>query len=214
MTMKVLPRYRTWESGVGCAEHQDPECLCDVIVTEPAPILVRAPHKHHAMIMDELDDDKVSARNIHEFASILLGLHKLEVALEGWFDSPTSRPIWDSIPEDVAMALKMHARADTPVEIAMMETEGLGLVPLAQRALRQAYTVMAASQRAHERRRGTTARAVAVPTKHAARKAEAKSSDAKRPPLSDEELEKLRETKRQWERDRKARYRAKLTQVQ
>lgn len=33
-----LLRYDTYETGVGCADHGDPECLCDVHVTEPVQV--------------------------------------------------------------------------------------------------------------------------------------------------------------------------------
>lgn len=151
--MKVLPRYRTWESGVGCVEHNDPSCLCDVVVHQPAPVLATE-HKFHKLALHELDDDVVSERNLHEFFSIVLGLHQLEQALHG-MDSPVRRKSWQALPEYVRAALHHHARADSHWDIASMELDGLELAPTQLAKLKYDYQNVAGGIR-HRRTVGRT----------------------------------------------------------
>lgn len=151
--MKVLPRYRTWETGVGCADHDDPTCLCDVVVHQPAPMLATE-HKFHKLVLHELDDDVVSERNLHEFFSVVLGLHQLEQALHG-MDVPVRRKSWQVLPENVRIALHHHARADSHWDIASMELEGID-IPSAQLAkLKYDYQNVAGGIR-DKRRKGRT----------------------------------------------------------
>jgi hypothetical protein len=154
--MKALPRHRPYESGVGCAEHNDPTCLCDVVLGEPVAILTETRHRFWDMALHELDDDVVSSRNLYDAASIVLGLHKLELMLVNARDQPTTRPIWKQLPPEVLAALKNHARADTPKHIAMQELDGLEFTPAQISQATKAYVSMASIQRYNDRERGVT----------------------------------------------------------
>lgn len=147
--MKVLPRYRTWETGVGCADHADPTCLCDVVVREVAPVLPTE-HKFHNIALNELGDDTVSSRNCHQFFSVVLGLFELEQALHG-MDVPVTRASWQALPEHVRKALHHHARADSHWDFASMELEGLELAPNQLAKLKYDYQNVAGGIRAKRR---------------------------------------------------------------
>ena len=151
--MKVLPRYRPAPSGVGCAVHGDPECLCDVVVGTPVPI-IRTGHKFHNIVLHELNDDTVSDRNLHEFFSIVLGLFELEKALAAQ-DAPVRRESFVQLPENVMQALHNHARADTVWALASLELEGLELSESTISKIRHDYTQIAGGIRARRRNRGT-----------------------------------------------------------
>ena len=161
--MKVLPRYRPAPSGVGCAVHDDPECLCDVVVGTPVPI-IRTGHKFHNIVLHELDDDTVSERNLHEFFSIVLGLFELEKALVAQ-QAPIQRESFTKLPENVMRALHNHARADTVWALASLELEGLNLTSSQVAKIRGDYTNIAGGIRRKRRERGTpTPRPVAEVT--------------------------------------------------
>jgi hypothetical protein len=145
--MKVLPRYRTWETGVGCAAHGDPTCLCDVVIGEPAPI-IKTEHKFHNIALNELGDDVVSERNLHEFFTIVLGLFELESHLAG-ADRAITR--WGQLPRPVATALHHHAKADSPWTIAMIELEDIEMTPAQLKKLRHEYVQVAAVLRCRKR---------------------------------------------------------------
>lgn len=71
MNLGMLPRCTFTETGVGCAVHGDPTCLCDVVVGTPTPI-----DTHHGLTFGTLAVKavgKLSAETFHEFASVLLG---------------------------------------------------------------------------------------------------------------------------------------------
>lgn len=155
MTMKVLPRYPFRESKVGCADHGSPDCLCDVHVTSVTPILTHIPHKYHAEALKELDDDTVSSRNIYEFFQIVLGMEKLERALDG-ANPPRSygSDAWANVPEQVIENLLMHARVDTPKQLAMIELEGLDLPAAQVKAIGRKYVDIQSNHRAKDRARG------------------------------------------------------------
>ncbi len=149
--MKVLPRYRTWETGVGCADHADPTCLCDVVlVGSPAPIITTE-HKFHNIALNELNDDTVSSRNCHQFFSVVLGLFELEQALHG-MDVPVTRASWQTLPQSVRAALHHHARADSHWDIASMELDGLELAPNQLAKLKYDYQNVAGGIRAKRRK--------------------------------------------------------------
>lgn len=151
--MKVLPRYRPAPSGVGCAVHADPDCLCDVVIGTPVPI-IRTGHKFHNIVLHELGDDMVSERNLHEFSSIVLGLFELEKALAAQ-QAPVKRKSFTALPENVMHALHNHARADTVWALASLELEGLGLSEATIGKIRADYVNMAGGIRAKRRLRGT-----------------------------------------------------------
>ncbi len=155
--MKVLPRYRTWESGVGCAAHEDPTCLCDVVIGEPAPI-IRTEHKFHNIALNELNDDTVSSRNCYQFFSVVLGLFELEQALHG-MDVPVTRASWQALPGAVRTALHHHARADSHWDIASMELDGLDISDTQLAKLKYDYQNVAGGIRAKRRKGPPKARA-------------------------------------------------------
>jgi hypothetical protein len=194
--MKVLPRYRFHESGVGCAEHSDPTCLCDVVVVKPVQILNRASHRFWGRALDELGDDVVSDRNLHEAASIVLGLHKLERALQRASDQPMSKPVWQALPAAVVEALRNHARVDSPKHIALMELDGLGLDAETQRQVSAAYVNLAAVQRAHDRRRGD--RIPEYVTKYELLLKKSESQQRKRAKRTPEQREALLARRKRW----------------
>ncbi len=74
-----MPRYTfrapTEWLGCGTPGHFD-SCLCDVIVTNPAPIFVGQRLMFGDLALKEIDADRVSERNIVEFASVLLGCYE------------------------------------------------------------------------------------------------------------------------------------------
>jgi hypothetical protein len=81
-TTTALPAYRFYHTNKGCEQHADPECLCDVIVTNPAPI-----SKNRLVFGDmalESVGGKLTAANFDRFARTLLGCadayHELEAA--------------------------------------------------------------------------------------------------------------------------------------
>jgi hypothetical protein len=148
--MKVLPRYRTWETGVGCAEHGDPTCLCDVVIQKAAPVLPTE-HKFHNIALNELDDDTVSSRNCHQFFSVVLGLFELEQALRG-MDVPVTRTSWQALPQSVRTALHHHARADSHWDIASMELDGLDISDTQLAKLKYDYQNVAGGIRRNRRK--------------------------------------------------------------
>lgn len=46
-------RYRFAETGVGCAEHADPTCLCDVVITQPVAVSSETLHYEFAPLIEE-----------------------------------------------------------------------------------------------------------------------------------------------------------------
>lgn len=108
--MNVLPRYHPTPPNkpAGCAAHDNPDCLCDVVVTSPAPIY-RGEHKYHQMALDELDDYGVNERNIYEFMQIVLALHSAEqmMALE---DRAMTNKFMTQFPQEIQDALQVHLR--------------------------------------------------------------------------------------------------------
>lgn len=85
--MRVLPRY-VFMSGEMCP-HGLPDCLCDVIVDRPVKIATDVEHLFHQLALDELDDYKVSAKNVVEFFSIVLG------SWSAWVDEGLDLPTDD-----------------------------------------------------------------------------------------------------------------------
>lgn len=91
----------------------------------------------HQTALDELGDDTVSARNIVEFFSIVLGQHLLyQEMLDSMPDGydqndmvwePTLHVAelrsdkWDCVPIEVALAMRAHSRVGTPWSIARHE---------------------------------------------------------------------------------------------
>lgn len=76
-----LPVY---EPSVGAmCPHGLPDCLCDVVVTNPVPIAVGIKHDWHQFVLDAMDADTVSARNLYQFLTHVLGCFELLNFLEG-----------------------------------------------------------------------------------------------------------------------------------
>lgn len=153
--MKVLPRYPFKPSGVGCADHDDPDCLCDVVLSGPSiKVDTSVPHMFHATALREIDDDVVSERNLVEFMSVVLGLHTAECEYDGAPSVPQSAPVWDGIPQDVIDNLKVHSRVDTDPAVAMLELEGLDLDSKRWRQLRAKYVNWASVYRCQRKAKG------------------------------------------------------------
>lgn len=101
-----LPRHRFTQTGVGCAEHNDPRCLCDVHVTTPVPddaITVT----FSGLAKQAMGVSEVSERNFYQWAELVLGMSDAERALP-----PTALPIqpairkgnvtaWSLLPDDI-----------------------------------------------------------------------------------------------------------------
>lgn len=138
--MKLLPRY-TFRAGELCP-HNDPDCLCDVHIDKPTPIVTNIPHLFHNMALEELDDHGVNSRNVVEFFSIVLGLHDVyrreirdpnedenwlrsNCPLEG--KSDTGPQAWRDLPTEIKVVLRRHYNAGTPWSYAMIELEDLVL---------------------------------------------------------------------------------------
>lgn len=69
-----LPRYQFTETGVGCATHNDPTCLCDVNVTLPVTMNAEA-IMFGALAKQALHIDVVDETVVYEFASLMLGMY-------------------------------------------------------------------------------------------------------------------------------------------
>lgn len=67
-----LQTYRFTETGVGCATHNLPDCLCDVHVGTPTEIIV-GPHLFHNEALEYVDGYMVDARNVYDYMAARLG---------------------------------------------------------------------------------------------------------------------------------------------
>lgn len=79
-TLYSVPKYEFVETGVGCADHRDPDCLCDVHIRQTTPIVVNIHHMFHSTALDAVDADGVSNRNFGEFMQVVLGLWEMFMA--------------------------------------------------------------------------------------------------------------------------------------
>lgn len=70
-------RYEPVETGVGCAEHADPACLCDVVVTEPVQIAVSTCDYEYAALSDEPQGSHGWWLNILAVHDALTGIDKM-----------------------------------------------------------------------------------------------------------------------------------------
>jgi hypothetical protein len=69
----LVPKYVFTETGVGCANHGDPNCLCDVHVGTPTA--VTAGDINFARLAKQITGiNKITVNNLEEFASTLLGM--------------------------------------------------------------------------------------------------------------------------------------------
>lgn len=140
--MNILPRYTFRTTGAACPRHNDPDCLCDVHIDKPAPILTHIPHMFHDLALEELDDYGVNNRNVVEFFSIVLGCHdtfrrevrdadedgnwlRTNVPPEGKDD--VGPPAWRALPAPIRAIMRRHYNAGTPWSYAILELENLGL---------------------------------------------------------------------------------------
>jgi len=158
MHMKALPRYRMRETAVGCAEHSDPDCLCDVIIDKPAPIY-RGPLMMSSIALDAIDADMVDRRNIVEFYCALLGAYELycrTVAEEDDVARDTTArvggvmrerdgkrlgpDVWWQLSEEQRQALRHHYTIGSDWAIACAEIEGVEIAPKDMTALRKFYS--------------------------------------------------------------------------
>ena len=134
--MKLLPRY-TFRAGELCP-HGDPDCFCDVTVTETTRINKNIPHMFHNLALEELGDYGVTSRNVVEFFSIVLGCYdtfRREVTENGeddnlWSNVPQTGKqgagpgVWQVLPDDMKTVLRRHAVAGTPWSYAVLEFDG------------------------------------------------------------------------------------------
>lgn len=139
--MRVFPRYEFRETGEPCP-HGSPDCLCDVIVTDPVEIMTDGPHLYHQLALGVLDDGKVTERNVYEFFQIVLAadyLYRSEVSTDtddmivqtevlqstrnGKLVGP---PQWHRLPNEVCKNLRRHYKVGTPWELAQRELDGMG----------------------------------------------------------------------------------------
>lgn len=150
---RVLPRYRFVESGVGCEAHSNPTCLCDVHVTDPVVVQSDVPLMFEQAILDELGEHGANERNVHEIASVLLGLYETYVdsgadisgdaenaehAVTPRISNLLNNSLFDQLDERTVRALRAHYRAGSPWEIAVLEL-GDGWSADNLRTMRQAY---------------------------------------------------------------------------
>ena len=66
-----LPVYQP-TVGAMCP-HGEPDCLCDVHITTHTVVNRDVRHDFHTLVLDDMDDDWVSTRNIYEFLCKVLG---------------------------------------------------------------------------------------------------------------------------------------------
>ena len=147
--MKVLPRYTPLESGVGCEAHADPACLCDVVVVNPVEI------KHipfHSEILNELGDDTINGRNLHEYLRIVIGIQK-NVWLVGARAASRS-DAWSFVPTEVADALRQHAYGESEWKYASMELEDMDLSDAQIAAIQKLYRLTLNGSRHRSRQAG------------------------------------------------------------
>lgn len=135
--MNVAPRY-TFRKGDPCA-CGDPDCLCDVVITEPVKIDTTIRHAWFEMALQELGDEKPTQRNMIELAAVMLGMHRYWLRNVADLDEPgrqiqafrqigTFGPAaWRALPLDVQEALRSHYSCDTPWRIAKLELDGIEL---------------------------------------------------------------------------------------
>lgn len=75
-----LPVY-TPQEGEPCAKHGDPNCLCDVHIPNNKPLpYFTGKHLFHSMVLDYMDDDKVSHKNFYEFITTVMGCWEFDRA--------------------------------------------------------------------------------------------------------------------------------------
>lgn len=148
-----LPRYEFIETGVGCAEHSDPTCLCDVVVGTPVPIAPSTvPFMFEDTVLEGLGEYGANARNIYEIASALLGLHEtfvdsgadadnedtMGMAVTARISGTFANPLFADLDERTVRALRAHYRVGSTWDVARYELpDGLSGQTLA--ALRTEY---------------------------------------------------------------------------
>jgi len=143
--MRTAPRYRFSAplTAAGCAEHGDPECLCDVNIGTPVPIMTGATHPWLEAALDVLDDYQVNERNLVDVFETAMGLWTLNDLMFGPGRDehrPAGPPVWRNLPEDVRLALRNHYRVGSPWEYAMLELDGLFMSETDIDVLRRYYT--------------------------------------------------------------------------
>lgn len=145
--MKFLPRKQFVPSGIGCADHNDPNCLCDVHIPNQTPLpYTTGPLLWADMALEELDDDTVSERNIHEFFQIMMGLQVNEWLTDS-LGVEQKRSVWSKFPSDVWVAIQMHTRAGTEWSLVRHELEDLGVDDTELEALSKSYRATMHTQR-------------------------------------------------------------------
>lgn len=133
--MKLAPRHQ-FRSGELCP-HGDPDCLCDVIVTQPVQIETGVRHWFFENALDELGEYRPTSRNMVELVSVVLGMHTLFRREVADVNDPTAiitystehREVgpapYRALPDDVRVALRNHYMCGTPWRIARGELDGI-----------------------------------------------------------------------------------------
>jgi predicted nucleic acid-binding Zn ribbon protein len=142
--MKTAPYYPFTppRTPTGCAAHNDVECLCDVVIGTPAPIMTEAPHPWLQAAVDTLDHYQVDARNLYDVFSVAMGLFTLNDLMFGPGRDehrPAGPAVWRNLSDDVRLALRNHYRVGSPWEHAVLELDGLFLPETSVNELRRYY---------------------------------------------------------------------------
>lgn len=128
-----LPAYEFQETGVGCAAHNDPACLCDVIINEPVEVECTS-IQFQSIALQAVDAKTVSERNIYDFARYLLGGYERLKYLDSPAGkmreyrkakkenkreaSPKAVTPWMMLPKTVRDTMKQSFKAHVPWSVA------------------------------------------------------------------------------------------------
>lgn len=75
--LHTLPKYKFKETKAYCP-HGVPDCLCDVVIDKPVA-LGRDGVMFSKIAFDQMRVDTVTANNLYEFMSLVLGCHELYI---------------------------------------------------------------------------------------------------------------------------------------
>lgn len=127
--MRLMPRYvfRSRRQPVGCEQHNDPECLCDIKLSTNNTVEINTSISHPFLniALGELGDDSVTDRNIVEVFSVMMGAFETFRFRNSSAHQPISQgpPEWLALPVEQLYALRDHYRVGTPWRIAQLELD-------------------------------------------------------------------------------------------
>lgn len=177
VVMKAMPRYRFHPNNMGCADHNDPDCLCDVKIDKPVE-LYRGPLMFAQTALDHIDEHSVSTRNFEEFARTFLGAFELyrrtvaeegdpcrdEMARSGGFLERNGKQIgpdiWRRLSDEQREALRHHYTIGTDWSVACAEVEGVKMTYKEEMQLRKFYANGRASAFSNANRRSGAVRKI------------------------------------------------------